>query len=55
MIPRVLIAALAVIASPGFAQTLPKPDMVVAADGSGDFKTVQAAGIARRCGWMRRS
>jgi pectinesterase len=43
MLPRVLITALAVIASSGFAQTLPKPDIVVAADGSGDFKTVQAA------------
>jgi pectinesterase len=26
-----------------FASTLPKPDIVVAADGSGDFKTIQAA------------
>ena len=26
-----------------FAGDLPKPDLVVAADGSGDFKTVQAA------------
>jgi pectinesterase len=43
MIPRVLLAVLTVIASSGFAQTLPKPDIVVAADGSGDFKTVQAA------------
>jgi pectinesterase len=26
-----------------FASTLPKPDLIVAADGSGDFKTIQAA------------
>ncbi len=28
---------------PLFGSTLPKPDLVVAADGSGDFKTIQAA------------
>jgi pectin methylesterase-like acyl-CoA thioesterase len=43
MIHRVLLIACAAIALSSFAQTLPKPDIVVAADGSGDFKTVQAA------------
>jgi pectinesterase len=43
MIHRVLLIAWAAIALSSFAQTLPKPDIVVAADGSGDFKTVQAA------------
>lgn len=38
--------ALALFVSPGlslFGSTPPKPDLVVAADGSGDFKTIQAA------------
>ena len=43
MIHRILIAAVALLALSGFAQPLPKPDIIVAADGSGDFKTVQAA------------
>src|SRR6185503_13422080 len=39
-LPTVLFLAL-MHAAPG--ATLPKPDLVVAADGSGDFKTIQAA------------
>jgi len=35
--------ALIVLGSSSFAESLPKPDITVAADGSGDFKTVQAA------------
>ena len=39
-----LLAALLVAGSLAvFAGTLPKPDIIVAADGSGDFKTIQAA------------
>jgi pectinesterase len=41
------ISALAALLASGcsmiFAGTLPKPDIIVAADGSGDFKTIQAA------------
>jgi len=43
MIYRLLLTAVVSIALSGSAQTLPKPDITVAADGSGDFKTVQAA------------
>jgi pectinesterase len=43
MIPRILLTAWAAIALSSFAQSLPQPDIVVAADGSGSFKTVQAA------------
>ena len=39
-----LLAALLVSGSSiVFGGSLPKPDLVVAADGSGDFKTIQAA------------
>jgi len=38
-----MVMLLTVSGSIVFAGTLPKPDIVVAADGSGDFKTVQAA------------
>ncbi len=38
-----LLTLLASSASMAFAGALPKPDIVVAADGSGDFKTIQAA------------
>lgn len=41
---RGLLALVALyLASTSFAGNLPKPDIVVAGDGSGDFKTVQAA------------
>jgi pectinesterase len=38
-----LLPALLVPSCSKFAGNLPKPDMVVAADGTGDFKTIQAA------------
>jgi pectinesterase len=38
-----LVTLLASSGSMVFAGTLPKPDIIVAADGSGDFKTIQAA------------
>ena len=37
------VALLVSVCWPMFASTLPKSDLVVAADGSGDFKTIQAA------------
>jgi pectinesterase len=40
---RLVIATLFVAGQTLFATGLPKPDLTVAADGSGDFKTVQAA------------
>src|SRR5262245_16942673 len=45
MTPSLLSAAalLAFAATQVFADALPKPDITVAADGSADFKTVQAA------------
>ncbi|MEY4385674.1 MAG: hypothetical protein RLY20_957 [Verrucomicrobiota bacterium] len=43
MIQRFAFTVLVAAAFAGYAQSLPKPDMIVAADGSGDFKTVQAA------------
>jgi pectinesterase len=43
MIRSSLFAALWVLSSTALADNPPKPDLVVAADGSGDFKTVQAA------------
>lgn len=43
MIPRLLLTTAVLVTLPLFAQSLPKPDIVVATDGSGDFKTVQAA------------
>jgi pectinesterase len=43
MIHRLFYAIVISTAFLSFAQTLPKPDIVVAADGSGDFKSVQAA------------
>ncbi len=38
-----LVTLLASSGSMVFAGALPKPDIIVAADGSGDFKTIQAA------------
>jgi pectinesterase len=43
MIRRAFFMAFVAVAFAGFAQPLPRPDIIVAADGSGDFKTVQAA------------
>lgn len=43
MIHPCVFAAFLASALAGFAQSLPKPDIVVAGDGSGDFRTVQAA------------
>jgi len=40
---RVILFALLLPACSLFAADLPKPDVVVAADGTGDFKTIQAA------------
>ena len=40
---RVILLALLLSACSGFIGDLPKPDIVVAADGSGDFKTIQSA------------
>jgi pectinesterase len=40
---RVILLALLLPACSGFVGDLPKPDIVVAADGSGDFKTIQSA------------
>ena len=41
--PKLFTVVFAAFAFASFAKTLPKPDITVAADGSGDFKTVQAA------------
>src|SRR3954447_399694 len=43
MIRSFVVSALLVVASSVFADLLPKPDIIVAADGSGNFRTVQAA------------
>ena len=40
---RVILLALLLSACSGFIGDLPKPDIVVAADGSGDFTTIQSA------------